>query len=270
MIDSSRLSSFESQLLNILETNKLSFKQKKINFFLNKILEYIYDALNLNETSKLRSTLLDGFNLNLNKIKYCIHVIELIKLDSFSNEFSIDKLGQCFDLMSLLKQATHLNEINKFYEFLKQIIQSSYDTQFDDYYIMVNKLIGFEQLVERLIFKKDFVKMDRKDLNVLFGIRDYMSNETNLYILLQMMDKLAALKSDLLLEYSKLFWLIFETFTLDSKISFISNKIYSKHEIRTNDSNEIVCLLSSDFNKSLILLINQLSYENCTDDQVKF
>jgi hypothetical protein len=255
----------------------IELEQVKTNEILLKVIEYLFNALNLNASKQkapeeATNQLTSLFEENIQDIEYCtdllLHLVS--RKTHFSHKLILNNsLPNALELLSLMSLMKKNEKLNQFYLYFKRLIEFSYDLDFNDYFIMKNRLVGFELLLGKNIFEmKNFDQLSEKDLEVLRCVKNHLKSETNLYLLLKMLNTLKINESNLHLEFLDLFWSIFDEVNLDIKLSLIANKIYKYHELKLTDSNSLMCLLDASFNSCLIITINQLSFENCLEPEV--
>ena len=274
----------EAKLLITLETHFQSnecteFDQTKVNEILHKVLKFLFAALNLNDTKQyapeeLTSHLTSLFEANTQDIEYCADLIfHLVSSkSSFSEKLNLENsLPKTLEFLSLMSLINKNEKLNEFYYYLKQLVEFSYDLHFNDYFVMKNRLVGFELLLDKNIFEmNNFSQLNEYDLEVLRCVKSHLKNEKNLYVLLKMLDTLKVSENSLHPEFLDLFWSIFDEVKLDVKLSLIANKIYTYHELKLTESNSLMCLQDAKFNSSLTITINQLSFENCLEPEVGY
>jgi hypothetical protein len=265
------IQSIEVKLLNILQSASKPLiinDHLRINNYLNKGLDCFYTFLKLNEAIKNIDVLTDQFNANKQEIDYLCSLMFYLTNNKFEPiiKYSLNRVDNAFELLSLMKL---MKCENKFYSYLKELIEYSYDLIFDEYFIMKQRLVGFEQLLNKYIFLNNDLKLNEKEIDVLQCVQDYITNENDLYSILKRLETIIEDK-DLVHKLTQIFWTIFEEFDFEKKLSFISNKIYENHELILDEKNSVVCLLDANYNVDLTLVINQLSYENCEDLQVQY
>jgi hypothetical protein len=265
------IQSIEVKLLNILQSASKPLiinDHLRINNYLNKGLDCFYTFLKLNEAIKNIDVLTDQFNANKQEIDYLCSLMFYLTNNKFEPiiKYSLNRVDNAFELLSLMKL---MKCENKFYSYLRELIEYSYDLIFDEYFIMKQRLVGFEQLLNKYIFLNNDLKLNEKEIDVLQCVQDYITNENDLYSILKRLETIIEDK-DLVHKLTQIFWTIFEEFDFEKKLSFISNKIYENHELILDEKNSVVCLLDANYNVDLTLVINQLSYENCEDLQVQY
>jgi hypothetical protein len=174
------IQSIEVKLLNILQSASKPLiinDHLRINNYLNKGLDCFYTFLKLNEAIKNIDVLTDQFNANKQEIDYLCSLMFYLTNNKFEPiiKYSLNRVDNAFELLSLMKL---MKCENKFYSYLKELIEYSYDLIFDEYFIMKQRLVGFEQLLNKYIFLNNDLKLNEKEIDVLQCVQDYITNGT--------------------------------------------------------------------------------------------
>lgn len=149
------------------------------------------------------------------------------------------------------------------------MIRASYSIEFDEYFMIINKLNGSRDLLKKVILTKSFEEFNDRDLECLmcYASEPCLLNVQEIYNLLGRLNSPLTNK-ELSAGLGELFWTLFERLeTSNVKIELIS-RIYNGNEICLNSDGSVQCLDSEALRNELTVAVNQISYGNCEDPTV--
>ena len=152
-------------------------------------------------------------------------------------------------------------------DYLTELVQVSCGVKFDEYFIMRNKLVGYEFLLEKSMFSKSPQELKVEDVEVLVLVRSHLVDVGRIYFVLRVIESRSQSSIQIDAELKELFWSLFDQIPLADKIRLIC-KIYCNEEISLDKDNSVKCLIESSFGHRLTTSINQISGENCDDAEV--
>lgn len=149
------------------------------------------------------------------------------------------------------------------------MLKVKYNIDFDEYFIITNKLEGCHDLLRRVVLSKSFEDFNERDLECLkcFAFEPCLVNTHEIYNVLGRLNS-PLTNTTVRAGLGQLFWTLFESLEASSvKIELVS-RIYDEHEICLNADCSVQCLDSEELRNELTVGINQISYGNCEDPNV--
>ncbi len=152
------------------------------------------------------------------------------------------------------------------YSYLVNLVEKNFSIKFNEYFIIINKLFGYEELFKKVVLDKKYGEFSLDDLECLHSCMDQLTNEREMYILLKHLD--SPLTNEKVVNgLRQCFWSLFDKLDLNAGINLIS-RVYNSNELRLTSDGSILCLDSTDMRNSLAVGINQISFGNCEDEKI--
>lgn len=148
--------------------------------------------------------------------------------------------------------------------YLKQIVEENNGIKFTKYYVIMNKLVGYESLINNIINKTSYSDFNSEDLKCLKSVPSILSDSHEIYSIFKRLNS-SLTKMDLNQDLTSLFWTLFDKAEFEVKISVIL-KIYD--DIEMTKEKIVTCLNNENMKKDSIICINQITYESIENPKV--
>ncbi len=150
--------------------------------------------------------------------------------------------------------------------YLIDLVEKNFLVKFNEYFIIINKLTGYEEFFKKVVLSKKCGDLSLEDLECLQNCMEQLKNEQEVYFLLKNLDSPLTSQS-VVSGLTQIFWSLFDKLDPKSGINLIF-RMYDSNELRLTNDGSIFCLDTADMRSNLEVGIKQISFANCDDPMI--